>query len=388
MINRLAWIDALRGIAIFSVLIAHSSSHSSAWIGAFPGSLQALTWYTSRGVQLFYLISAFTLFLSLNSRKKVEKRPLLNFFLRRFFRIAPLYYCAIAFYLLRDGLGPRHWLGDAPSITISNIIANITFTHGWNPYWINSIVEGGWSIGVEMPFYLLVPYLFKRIKSLDKAIWVTFITLVGSGILNFILQKHPLIADSSLWDSFLFFWLPNQLPIFCLGFVLYFYIQSPVINEETDTPSSQRQRFQRSILLLLISIFLYWVLAQGTSNKLLADHFLFSIAFVLLALSLAMHPFSFIVNRFWCYLGQISYSMYLTHLAVRSVVDEWLQKVFAFLPFHLPTIFESLVFFASLLAGTVAVSCLTYRFIELPGQALGRSLISTLESKATKTAVN
>jgi len=89
--NRLPFIDALRGLAIFGVFIVHSSQS----IDGLPRWLSSLASQGARGVQLFFVISAFTLFLSLSTRRKNEKRPTLNFFIRRFFRIAPLFYAAL-----------------------------------------------------------------------------------------------------------------------------------------------------------------------------------------------------------------------------------------------------------------------------------------------------
>jgi peptidoglycan/LPS O-acetylase OafA/YrhL len=75
-------------------------------------------------------MSAFTLALSLHSR---AGEPLRNFFIRRFFRIAPLYYTALAYYLWQDGLGPRYWLGEAPRVTVANIISTVLFVNGVGP---------------------------------------------------------------------------------------------------------------------------------------------------------------------------------------------------------------------------------------------------------------
>jgi peptidoglycan/LPS O-acetylase OafA/YrhL len=210
--NKLPWIDALRGLAIFSVLIYHTSQH----LEGLPFLLKAVSSQGARGVQLFYLVSAFTLFLSLDNRKKSERHPLINFFIRRFFRIAPLFYCAIAFYVWKTGIGPNYWLEDGHSLTIPNLIAHLTFTNGWHPYWINSILPVGWSIAIEMPFYLIVPYLFKNIKSLDKAVWLTFATLLISKIIFIILYSNHFILEK-LGETFLFYWLPNQLPFFFYG---------------------------------------------------------------------------------------------------------------------------------------------------------------------------
>ena len=56
----------------------------------------------AEGVQLFFVMSALTLFLSLDSRRRTEARPVANFFVRRFFRIAPFFYAGALFYYLFD----------------------------------------------------------------------------------------------------------------------------------------------------------------------------------------------------------------------------------------------------------------------------------------------
>jgi peptidoglycan/LPS O-acetylase OafA/YrhL len=103
----------------------------------------------------------------MNRRNENEKHPKFNFFIRRFFRIAPLYYIGILYYLWQDGFGSRYWLSDQELVTTANILSNIFFVHGFNPYWMNSVVPGGWSIAVEMLFYCIAPLLFVKIKNVS-----------------------------------------------------------------------------------------------------------------------------------------------------------------------------------------------------------------------------
>ena len=129
--------------------------HTGQFCGVAPVS--AITNAGAYGVHLFFVASAFTLFSSLQQRSRSEKRPTLNFFLRRFFRIAPPFWLAILFYVWWKGTGPQYW---APhGIGWLDVLATACFAHGWSPTMINSVVPGGWSIAVEMNFYLLVPFV-------------------------------------------------------------------------------------------------------------------------------------------------------------------------------------------------------------------------------------
>jgi peptidoglycan/LPS O-acetylase OafA/YrhL len=148
------FVDSLRGIAVLGVLLVHTGQR----VARLPGSVAAVTEFGAYGVHLFFVASAFTLFSSLNQRSRSESRPTLNYFLRRLFRVAPLFWLAVLFYVWWYGTGPQYW---APhGISWPDVLATASFAHGWSPTWINSVVPGGWSIAVEMNFYLLVPFLF------------------------------------------------------------------------------------------------------------------------------------------------------------------------------------------------------------------------------------
>jgi peptidoglycan/LPS O-acetylase OafA/YrhL len=376
--RQLPWVDALRGLAIFGVLICHAGQN----VENLPSFLGKLTYQGAMGVQLFYMISAFTLFLSLANRKQSEKKPLVNFFIRRFFRIAPLFYFAIAFYVLTRGLGPSYWVEDGQSITIPNLITHFTFTNGWNPYWINSLVPVGWSIAIEMPFYLIVPYLFKKIKTINQAVLLTLVVLLINKLINYILTQNPLISERQIWDLFLVYWLPSQLPFFALGIVLYFLLREQINNQVTSKFSIRNQLKQTITPLLLISLSLA-VFSSVSKTQLGVLGFLYGIALLGLAVFLSQHSVSLLVNKFWCYLGKISYSAYLTHLIVLYIVKNFLQKALSLLNLNLAPTINLILLLVLLLVGTIAVSSITYKLIELPGLQLGRTIIAKIESKAT-----
>src|SRR5688572_9247524 len=205
------FVDALRGWAILGVIAFHLN-----FLQPPPVEfLRNIFVEGERGVQLFFIVSSFTLFLSLHSRSQDENKPVRNFFIRRIFRIVPLYYIAIISYFILYQFSPRLFMKQVPSAF--DFIANGLFIHGWYPTSMNSVVSGGWSIGVEMSFYLLFPLLFVLIKDLDKAIFITFSSVMLGMVINilgaiFLSSYFP----GYLIRPFLFFWLPSQFGIFCL----------------------------------------------------------------------------------------------------------------------------------------------------------------------------
>jgi peptidoglycan/LPS O-acetylase OafA/YrhL len=220
--NKLHYIDALRGYAIIGVLLAHTIQFS---FFNLPNGLRKIIEAGAFGVQLFFVTSAFTLFFSFHKRSKKELFSSLNFFIRRFFRIAPMFYIGVAYYLFQDGFGPRFWLGDETKVTLANVFSNLLFFNGLNPYWINSIVPGSWSIAAEVIFYAILPFLFLRIKNLNQAFNFLILSLLLNGLFHFILNNIHLIGSDRLWSDYLVFYFPNQLPIFALGIVMYFIVR-------------------------------------------------------------------------------------------------------------------------------------------------------------------
>lgn len=358
--KKLDYIDALRGIAILCVVMVHTSQYGSSNIPNLIGKIIA---EGARGVQLFYLASAFTLFLSFKNRLTREKFPVRNFLLRRFFRIAPMYYLGIVYYLFQDGFGPRFWLGNETHITFLNVFSNFTFLHGFYPYWITSLVPGGWSIAVEMSFYAILPFLFSKIKNLNQAFNFFIISTFLKLFLHLLLGKYPLISDDILWKEYLFLYFPSQLPIFCLGILLYFII---IETESIKNISGES--------ILVFSILLLVQLATGI-QFIFSNHILFGIAFLLMGFALSKFQFVFMVNPIINYIGKISFSMYLVHFAVLH----WL-KHFNFVDYFNNGILNYVVRYLFVSILTIFISSIFYKIIEVPFQEIGKKIIKRLEN--------
>ena len=365
--EKYAFIDAMRGLAFLGVLVFHAST----WVEGLGGPAKKLAAQGNEGVQLFFVVSALTMFLSMDSRRGEERRPTRNFFLRRFFRIAPLFYFAAAYSVLFG-----HRLTGDPRFDAGALLSTATFLHSWTVDWNNFLVPGGWTIGVEMNFYLLVPLLYHLIRTPERAGWATMMSLLIAGLATAAADVGltAVLGADRAGDvhRFTYYWLPTQLPIFCGGFCLYFLVR-PVLRGES--PASPRRG--RATLLLIASVYLIIALSFSQA-KLLLGHALFGLAFVMLGWSLAMHPNRLLVNPITRRLGIISFSGYVTHFTALEVVGDGLARLgprFEALP-ALARL-GLMVSLGTLL--TAAIASVTYRFIEVPGQAFGRRLIRALE---------
>jgi peptidoglycan/LPS O-acetylase OafA/YrhL len=120
-IKLLDYIDALRGYAILGVIGIHASQS----VPDLEWPLRALADQGARGVQLFFVVSALTLMLSWKERDD----GVLPFYIRRVFRIGPMFWLAILFFALLDisGSALRYW--PALSVSWGNVAASATLTH-------------------------------------------------------------------------------------------------------------------------------------------------------------------------------------------------------------------------------------------------------------------
>jgi peptidoglycan/LPS O-acetylase OafA/YrhL len=371
--NKYDFVDALRGWAILAVI----TYHVNLWLHPSVALLRNVFDHGNRGVQLFFIVSAFTLFLSLHSRRQNEKKHLRNFFIRRLFRIVPLFYAAIIFYFIVYGFSQRPLTASAPGLF--DAITTVLFVNGWYPTSINSVVSGGWSIAVEMSFYLLLPLLFLLITDLEKAILATFAAVVLGIVVNSLALPffEPLFPGNKvLVGWFLYFWFPSQLAVFCLGILFYFIFKK-------ISPGEKKNQL-KSYLYLAVAV-TWLVLVSMSQNVFLSEHFLFSIGLLVFIYALALYPQILFVNRITTNIGKWSYSMYFVHFVV---LDFFQSHFLHFKVFSSATanFFLMLFLVASI---TVLISAVTYFLIEKPAIRLGQKIIARLEAvQAAKSGVS
>jgi peptidoglycan/LPS O-acetylase OafA/YrhL len=351
--RRYAYIDALRGYAILMVIAVHASQ-----LFTSP-SILFLASQGARGVQLFFVASAITLCMSWKARHDGTG----PFYIRRFFRIAPMFYLAIAVFVWLKGFGPSQY---APAgIGLRHIVMAATFTHGFLPDTITSVVPGSWSIADEVIFYAIFPVLIGglgRVRFAPAALIVAVITVMclGATTLAVVLGKY--IGDAAwqlAWTNFAFLWFPQQFPCFLFGMLAFKWVAE-----------GGSVRWPRA--LVAVSVATMVLTAIFPNLPLVHGFFLptqFGAAFALFALGISHWQPTWLVNPIIGWIGKISYSGYLIHLAL---VDA------AVMPHT--NYFET---FAVLAAATIVLSTVTYLCIEEPFNRIGRKLIRWLRTDRT-----
>lgn len=355
--HRYAYIDALRGYAILMVIGVHSSQFFS----KLSPSVTAITDQGARGVQLFFVASAMTLFMSWKSRNDGAKA----FYIRRFFRIAPMFYLSIPIFLWLNGVGPSIYAPDG--IGLRHITMAATFTHGFMPDTITSVVPGSWSIADEMIFYAVFPLLMAiRVRFATAALLVVAVTIVC-----ILIQRETRVfaahiedpAWRTAWLTFFFLWIVNQLPCFLFGLLV-----AQWLDEGRDVRWPAALVIGAAVCAVLFA--LYPVRISVFME--LSPPMQYGLFFATFALGLSHWQPKALVNPVICWIGKVSYSAYLVHLAL-----------IAGFPVPHDNYPEA---YLALTAITIAISSLTFKFIEEPFNRIGHAIVARRRSAAIRAA--
>jgi peptidoglycan/LPS O-acetylase OafA/YrhL len=355
--GRLEWLDAMRGLAILGVVAVHSGQAANATTGF-------VYWFSSTGqygVQLFFIVSAITISLSYNSHIKSvgnQVRHALPWLTKRFFRIAPLYYLAIVLYAAE-----QLYVRDVPP-DVFNIIANVAFLHTWIPRANNTVVPGGWSIGVEMFFYLLVPLIWKLPRRNFSLLTIAAIALVLSHIARYAAHRSLTIEN----NSFLYLWFPTQLPVTAIGLVFY-----SLVIERREPVSVSAAAFSFIVLFTCGSALGTGLLiAPGVAPT------IFGLTFSALIASLKGRRNRILVNTATILLGRVSYSVYIFHFIILDAIKELLSRS-GYVPDGSAVAFAGIYVSTLLVVSLVALA--SKWIIEDPGIRLGHKLSAALIQK-------
>jgi peptidoglycan/LPS O-acetylase OafA/YrhL len=307
------------------------------------------------GVPLFYSLSGFVLAYGYADRLQ-HRSEVLRFYVRRLFRIAPLFYFMLGVWIL---LGWVIWQQAYPWRTV---FIDATFLFGLVPGEHESIVWAGWSVGVEALFYLVFPVFAVLIPNVRVALFIFFIVCILSDATRGAMQ------DAGL-GSYAYMNLVTHLPNFVAGVASYRIWQATGF-----------ARGSWGWFLLAIALTIAWGLVAGPLDEVLlrkvspfAPFYAWSVVFAFLILATCSTSIAPLERGPLRNLGQVSFSFYLLHPVILLALIkldlvgrlDWLTT-------------DAGVKFlvGSVLAVTLvwAASTVTFRWIEIPGIALGRSM--------------
>jgi len=355
--HRIESLDYLRGIMATIVMLFHFCTLSSIKVtGIAANSMAAWSMYA---VSAFYVLSGISLAI-VYSGSKVNGSFLKEFCVKRFFRIAPLYWLASAVAVaILVGSGLLGGSGIFSKIDPGITFLNFSFLFSWlNPR--AYIVMGGWSIGNEVFFYTLFPLMIFLLGRKPAVLVGGFLAAAAYAIVVAFFGYNLDLSLGEQWGSYINPW--NQLYLFMGGVLIGAYRSSKftvpsivlwiavaaVLVAPVILPAGDRLSFVAGWNRVAFSVMIFGLCLLAANTR--EDH----------------HP---LIGRVFAFLGVTSYSIYLLHPFVFRFVHGFLRRV---LHVKLPPVAEIVI----AIPVTFGVCYLSYILLEKHGIRLGRMLLS------------
>ena len=323
--EKLYGLDHLRTLAIALVFFFH-----------YPGVADMPQWawkiidFGWVGVDLFFVLSGFLIARQLFSELKTTNTiSLKHFFIKRFFRIIPVYLFVVAIYFLIPVFRERE--------SLPALWRFLTFTQniGLNPS-NNGTFSHAWSLCIEEQFYLVFPLLIAALvyfKVTKKGAYLIlglflFTCLIRLYIWN--TYMAPLIGkeggDGNFWVTWMYYPTHTRLDGLLVGISIaglaVFY---PALKEKLTTHANLLLTV--GILILTGAYFLCFPRNEFDAN--VFGFPLIAIGFGLMVLA-AVSPGCVLYkfkSRITSSIAILSYSVYLIHKAVRHLCFVYFGKM-------------------------------------------------------------
>ena len=285
MNKRLVELDALRGLAALMVVGFHYTARFQKLYG-HPAPLPFVMPDGFFGVKLFFMISGFVIFMTLE-----RTRDYRDFLVSRFARLYPAYWAAVALTASAVTLFALPFRGT----TLSTALVNLSMLQQWFdvPH-----VDGVYrTLTFELAFYAIMLALFS-LRLLRRIEWVAGLWLCSMlgvyALERFTTVRLPPLVKTSL--------LLGCANLFVAG-IMFFEVH--------------RREHRGAALLLIVASLAAEFIMYGRVSGLFCTAFFALFAAVVLGMRWVCLPLS---AAPLVYLGTISYSLYLLHQYIGYVI--------------------------------------------------------------------
>lgn len=354
-------LNELRAIAALSVILHHielfkhrdqiGSLFDSKYSAYFIGHLG------KNGVYLFFVLSGFLItYLLLAEKGKNNHINLKKFYLRRIFRIWPLYYIIIfisfivipflasAFPLFSITPSYYHLIKDTSNYDIMSVFLHIMFLPNF-ALKAGKVIVGAsqsWSVGVEEQFYIVWPLI---VSFFNKKIMVSVFLciLIAFIVINL---KFPLSLIGGIVSIIPF----EFMAIGSLGG--YFYS----VYADKITAYTKSKTIYAAVLLLILALISIPVFTLYIQNIILGFVFL-----LLIIISINPSNKAVLRNKSFSFLGGISYGIYMYHPFIMFLIFPVFYKL---LKFYNNIFVFNIGVFIFIPGLSILISYGSYRYIE------------------------
>jgi peptidoglycan/LPS O-acetylase OafA/YrhL len=361
--SRIPELDGLRGLAILLVILCHyvgNADHRP--LGLWPHRVLSVFTIGWSGVDLFFVLSGFLIGgILLDARN--SPHYFRAFYMRRVFRIFPIYYLWILLFavivIMAVTLFPGFFAITARDLfrVPVQLFFLQNFSAGMSSFqWTWFAVT--WSLAVEEQFYLVAPPLI-RFLSLRTLVCSLAATICLAPVLRLILLRH-----ASQGNYLAVFLMPCRADALAWGILLAIAWRQPAIRAFLQ---SRTILLQRVVILLFLGVAaLLWWLIHPVSRVTVTIGYswlalFYSALLVLLLSQTETWPAAIMRWKPLAWLGTISYCVYILHDAFNFLSHRLVLH-------STPRIYDAPGIAVTLFAftATIAVATLSWRFFEKP----------------------
>lgn len=344
---RIDYIDAWRFLAVVMVIQSHIFVYSGLKIPLLTPYLDPLDRLGELGVLVFFVISGFVICSGLVAEKKRSGRICLSaFYVRRFYRIIPPLWLYLSGLLLLDAKGIIQ-ISPQQALTSVAFLCNMPFPEGCS--WFAGHT---WTLAYEEQFYLLFPLLILAVPLINNSVRFG-LAIGGLSIASVLLNRTGQLFFGEYLMYFIF------LLTGCCSALLPEHIMNRI------------RRMPIAVWLSVIALLLMGIgyLPVGIEKQVKAVCYPLLILLMVLGTPTRLRSIALIFNnKRVCFLGKISYTVYLWQELVTGNYLGWVT--FAYI---------ALVF---------VFAMISYRYIELPCQRTATSISDGLKAAAVTASLS
>lgn len=347
-------LNSLRFFAAFFVVISHAniSLHK---LGIYTLSNLAFLNRGGDAVDFFFSLSGFLItYLLIGEIHKTRTVSIRQFYLRRVFRIWPLYFLivAIGFFLL-GYVYPKMYHQPFFGFTIpEGLLMFILFVPNYAAKnFTVGLLNPLWSIGVEEQFYLFWAPMVKIFRNYLKAM-IVFFLFVSTGF--YVLIYNQFIKVPNNWEMFLLTQKFYAMAIgAAFGYLLYHHFDWYNKSFLATKP----------VQIVVLAIIVGHYIIGFPFSEMLAFKILLAVLYSLLILNV-----SAVTNKLinievpsLSYLGVISYGIYMYHMLVDYVLRMLVPRLQGL---QIPSVIIIIAYYLLLLTGAIIVAGISYKYFE------------------------
>lgn len=288
--NRMYELDVFRGVAVLMVLLYHYTTRYDQLFGHTKENYSLNFNFGNLGVQLFFIISGFVIFMTLERSKSVKE-----FTYKRAIRLYPTYIVGVILTFLTVSA----YQLEGRMVSLFDAVINLTLIEGLIYEQFEYVDGAYWSLTVEILFYAIMGFMLfiGWIKKIEVPIIIWL-------LVSLIVRSLDIYYDHMALTYLSFYGILTYCNLFIAG-IMFFKLKN-----------KNKLIYHIILGLSLLSEFLFNGIIVGTIVA----------VFFFMFYALIYGKLTFLNHKPLAYLGTISYALYIVHQNIGYIIINFLEK--------------------------------------------------------------